>query len=124
MISARVWRRLLDLILYVAIGAAVIGGVFWLAVDDSRKPLADLIWKWAPVAAQTVFVFGYALAWHMPRKHRGRFALLFGGLFLGHVVVFAWFLLPVWRLAWGMATIPLELAAVGFVLFKLGFPPR
>jgi len=123
--AAGLRRRLLDAILYVAIGVGLVGGVIWLAADDARKPLADLIWKWTPIVIQTAASFGFAVAAHRPRKHGRRFVLVVGGLLLSQVLAIAWIpFLQNWRNAWLPLSIPVEVLGLALILTWLAFPPR
>ena len=116
-------KRVLDFVVYIAIGLVV--GIFlmWLAFHSDRSGAE--IGKWLGLAVNTPIVFGYAIKGSRPSRKRASF---WGTIFLllcVHLLASIYVLRQIEELKafWWIVIVPAESIVINAILFAMGFRP-
>jgi chromate transport protein ChrA len=112
--------RLLDFVIYVAIGVAVVLAVLWGAehYGPDTQPLA----KWGGLTATALVLFGYAIREYWACRRQKSFWLTLCALVFAHVLGFSIVLVNVhqWKVLWFVFAFPLENLAIDAALAFTG----
>ena len=92
-------RRPVEISLEIAVGLAIVAGIFIFAV---YFPGRDFPLKWLGLAAATALIFGYSLYWTRTIPKPARFWFYWTGFLVLHLALFVPLLLAVhrWPLVW------------------------
>ena len=96
-------RRPVDITIEIAVGLAIVAGIF---LSAEYFPDRDLPTKWLGLAASTAILFGYPLYWTRSVTKSARFWLYWYGFLILHLIILVPLLVAIgrWPLVWFVFT--------------------